>query len=208
MAVLGATSLTGCNSIPSFLGTGSKMVFRMATCPVSWTKDTTVNEGSLRVVNGSVSPGGGITWSQCFATRPFSASIQDGFDGCSVQQATTNLTLNQVNYAQTQTSSNAVSLAQMQPHLHQAIAGTPGTTSLRSVSSQGVASSLSSVSTGSYGQGGQHSHSVPSTQHSHPGPANRQHSHTISGSHGHTGNSGSVDFNLTYVDMIIAQKDA
>jgi hypothetical protein len=54
--------------------------------------------------------------------------------------------------------------------------------------------------------GGQHSHTVVS-QHTHPFPANSPHTHAISGAHDHTGNSGSVDFNLTYVDMIIATKD-
>jgi hypothetical protein len=183
------------------------MVFRMATTPVSWTKDTTVNTGSLRVVNGTVSPGGSLIWDQIFTTRPFGGAIGPAADGCSVGQATTNLTLTQVNSVQTSTSLNAVSVAQLGPHNHPVQASAAGTTNLRPFAIQGLAQSFQAVLTDAYGQGGQHSHTV-SSQHAHPGPGNRLHNHTISGDHGHTGNSGSVDFNLTYVDMIIASKDA
>ena len=209
MAVLGATSLTGCTSIPSFIGSGSKMVFRMATTPVSWTKDTTVNEGSLRVVNGSASPGGSITWSQCFATRPFSASVQPNTDGCSVQPATVTVTMTQSSATAASTGLSALLEAQINPHTHQCnthpasqVSLSPGTTPYYESRANTAFQSAGPTPAA----GGQHSHTVVS-QHTHPFPANSPHTHAISGAHDHTGNSGSVDFNLTYVDMIIATKD-
>jgi hypothetical protein len=41
MAVLGTTSLTGCNSIPDFIGTGSVTIFTQTAAPTSWTRVTT-----------------------------------------------------------------------------------------------------------------------------------------------------------------------
>ena len=57
MALLGVTSLTGCNSIPQFIAgtadvgaSASRTVFRMATSPVSWTKDTAAFDGMLKFI--------------------------------------------------------------------------------------------------------------------------------------------------------------
>jgi microcystin-dependent protein len=58
MAILGLTSLTGCNSIPDFIETGTPMVFHQTTAPTSWTKSTTHDNKALRVVNGTITTGG------------------------------------------------------------------------------------------------------------------------------------------------------
>lgn len=60
MAVLGATTLTGCNSIPDFLPTGSVTSFAQAAAPTSWTRVTTdsADNRMLRVV--STGSGGGV----------------------------------------------------------------------------------------------------------------------------------------------------
>lgn len=59
MAVLGATSLTGCNSIPGFIPAGSRAVWSQANAPTSWSRvgGDTENNRMLRVVSGS---GGGV----------------------------------------------------------------------------------------------------------------------------------------------------
>jgi hypothetical protein len=66
MAVLGATNLTGCNSIPDFIPTGTLTTFAQAAAPTSWTRNTTdtannrmlrvVSSGNGGVVGGSASP--------------------------------------------------------------------------------------------------------------------------------------------------------
>ena len=76
MAVLGSTNLTGCNSIPDFIGTGTLMLFEQSTAPTSWVKQTTHNNKTLRLVgpgNGGGS-GGSIAFSSAFSTVPISAS--------------------------------------------------------------------------------------------------------------------------------------
>jgi hypothetical protein len=71
MAVLGATTLTGCNSIPDFIGTGSIWVFHQTSAPTSWTKITTLDNRALRVTNGSVTDGGNNPFTATFAGRSF-----------------------------------------------------------------------------------------------------------------------------------------
>ena len=69
MAVLGSTSLTGCNSIPDFIAAGSLMFFQSTTAPTGWTKQTTHNDKTLRVVSGPAVPGGSNSFSSTFTTR-------------------------------------------------------------------------------------------------------------------------------------------
>ncbi len=69
MAVLGSTTLTGCNSIPDFIAAGSLMFFQSTTAPTGWTKQTTHNDKTLRVVSGPAVPGGTNSFSSTFTTR-------------------------------------------------------------------------------------------------------------------------------------------
>ncbi len=61
MAVLGATTLTGCNSIPDFLPTGSVTTFAQAAAPTSWTRvtDDSANNRMLRVISSGAGGGTG-----------------------------------------------------------------------------------------------------------------------------------------------------
>jgi hypothetical protein len=60
MALLGLTTLTGCNSIPDFIGTGSVMTYVQASAPVNWTRITSdiADNRMLRVINSG--NGGGV----------------------------------------------------------------------------------------------------------------------------------------------------
>ena len=75
MAVLGSTTLTGCNSIPDFIGTGFLMLFQQTSAPTGWTKQTTHNDKALRVVSGTVSPGGTYSFSAVFTNRTFGGTV-------------------------------------------------------------------------------------------------------------------------------------
>jgi hypothetical protein len=77
MAVLGATNLTGCNSIPDFIAGGTLALFKQTTAPTSWVKQTTHNNKTLRVVSGAAGSGGVTAFSSVFpsaATVPISDS--------------------------------------------------------------------------------------------------------------------------------------
>jgi hypothetical protein len=69
MAVLGATNLTGCNSIPDFIAGGSLVTFQQTAAPTSWTKQTSHDNKALRVVSGTASSGGSTAFTSVFASR-------------------------------------------------------------------------------------------------------------------------------------------
>ena len=75
MAVLGSTSLTGCNSIPDFIATSSLMLFQQSTAPTNWTKQTTHDNKALRVVTGTATPGGSTAFTSVFASRTPAGSV-------------------------------------------------------------------------------------------------------------------------------------
>jgi hypothetical protein len=77
MAILGATTLTGCNSIPDFIATSTASAFQQTNAPTSWTKDTGINESTLRVVNGTASSGGTANFSAVFTTRTVGGSVDN-----------------------------------------------------------------------------------------------------------------------------------
>ena len=60
MALLGATNLTGCNSIPDFIAAGSIMTYIQASAPTNWTRVTsdTADNRMLRVISSG--NGGGV----------------------------------------------------------------------------------------------------------------------------------------------------
>lgn len=72
MAVLGATSLTGCNSIPDFIAGGSLVTFQQTSAPTSWTKQTSHDNKALRVVSGVAGSGGSTVFTSVFTSRSIS----------------------------------------------------------------------------------------------------------------------------------------
>lgn len=75
MAVLGSTTLTGCNSIPDFIAAGSLMLFQQTSAPTGWTKQTTHDNKALRVVTGTATPGGSTAFTSVFASRTPAGSV-------------------------------------------------------------------------------------------------------------------------------------
>lgn len=69
MAQLTSDSLLDCDSIPDFIGTGTTMKFHSSTAPTSWTKVTTYDDESLRVVSGTASVGGNTVFSSVFTPK-------------------------------------------------------------------------------------------------------------------------------------------
>lgn len=213
MALLGATSLTGCNSIPQFIAgtadvgaSASRTVFRMATSPVSWTKDTTAFDGTLRITNGaSLSPGGSSNFPVVFTTAaPLSVTLVQNAVALSVTQAAAfpDATSTAADGSGT-TDATTVSLAQLSGHGHPYIGPAPGNLNA-GTTVQNITTAQATISSGSYGFGGSHTHNWGS--HTHALGTISQHTHTISGQHSHTVTS-TQNFNVNYVDMIISIKD-
>ena len=88
MAVLGSTSLTGCNSIPDFIAAGSLMLFQQTSAPTGWTKQTTHDNKALRVVTGTATPGGSTAFTSVFASRTPAGSVSVSVSGGTVNNTT------------------------------------------------------------------------------------------------------------------------
>ena len=216
MALLGATSLTGCNSIPQFIAgvadvgaSASRTIFRMATSPVSWTKDTAAFDGMLRITNAaSLSPGGSLNFPAVFTSSvPLTVTLNQNAIGLTVntQTAFPGFVLNTGN-ADTPASTGAtVSEPQITSHVHDYIS--PQSSFLSPNTTANHASPAQSVSNFSpAGQGQSHNHGTQPHDHpllnGQPGP----HGHSISGQHAHTVTS-TQNFSVNYVDIIVSIKD-
>jgi hypothetical protein len=182
MAVLGSTSLTGCNSIPDFIAAGSLMLFQQTSAPTSWTKDTTShNNKALRVVTGTASPGGSTAFTTVFASRTPTGTISASTNDVTVGGTVGNHTL---------------TTPEIPSHLHAitfptgpAPSGPPNALAV----SAGAVGTQGSRNTNNTGGGGAHAHPFSASSHQHTVTA------TFSGT--------ALDFAVQYVDIIIASKN-
>jgi hypothetical protein len=221
MAQLTADSLLDCNFIPDFIPANTRAIFNNSSAPTSWTKDTSShNNKALRVTTASsVSPAGSLTFTQVFpaTNKPVSGTLSPSpTSGVSVNQvAVGSLTSGQIN-AITQSplsiQNATLQTAQIIAHGHQA-QRFPGQDQIGSQATEpGVAitgRNLNTRTTGNPPGPTSHNHSVPGgTQHAH-GLTSTQHAHPITnvGAHTHPVTTTSQDFNILYVDIIIAVKN-
>lgn len=205
MATLQGSALINCSYIPSFIPSGTYMLFDSTNAPTGWTKNTTHNDKALRLVSGSVTTGG----SSSFSTVLSSAR----------SLATPGTDAKQTGY-QLAPSPQGITIGTVTPPVTiGSVATTPGThthsytknsTSLKSTF-QGVPRTTSSPGTGASsnptGGGGQHGHGPMSgSPHSHT--LTSDHNHTISESpHAHGVSFSSQPFAVSYRDVILASKD-
>lgn len=210
MAILQGTSLIDCLYIPDFIASGTKMVFENSNAPTSWTKDTTYNNATLRIVNGSVGNGGSTAFETVLtfrATEGTVSSIQSGVT-LGTTLLTNHLTVNPLNATGTVTSSAAVT----PPHVHQY------TISDENFRTPGAAPRFNRIvnpTSGTAGAGGQHTHTWGPSPHIHTVPIVAPqnpfftHGHSITEtSHNHQNQiSAGQDFSVYYRDVILATKD-
>jgi hypothetical protein len=228
MSLLGATSLTGCSSIPDFIASGTMMLFQQTASPTSWTKSTTHDNKSLRVVNGTASSGGTSAFSAVFASRSLTGSIGQTTAGGSVSSSSGQIA------AGGSVSSSSGQIAAGGSLSGGSVGGTTLTTNqipshTHSYNSVSFGSGLApgsfvtgsgALTTGATGGSNSHTHpfSTPSfsgTQHAHPVSSSfsgTQHDHPVSSSfsgtqHDHPVSLTNLDFDVQYVDVIFASKD-
>jgi hypothetical protein len=151
MAVLGATTLTGCNSIPAFIAGGSLMLFQQTAAPTSWTKQTTHNNKALRVVSGTATPGGTTAFTTVFASRTPAGTISG-----STGQIAAGGTVNNTTLATPQIPSHA----HPQGCTNSGLAGPASPSYFTSTGAQN--------NTGNAGGNGAHNHPFSGSQHNHP----------------------------------------
>jgi len=202
MSLLGATSLTGCSSIPDFIASGTMMLFQQTASPTSWTKSTTHDNKSLRVVNGTASSGGTSAFSAVFASRSLTGSIGQTTAGGSVSSSSGQIaaggSLSGGSVGGTTLTTNQIP---SHTHSYNSVSFGSGLAPGSFVTGSGA------LTTGATGGSNSHTHpfSTPSfsgTQHAHPVSSSfsgTQHDHPVS--------LTNLDFDVQYVDVIFASKD-
>jgi hypothetical protein len=175
---------------------GTALLFQQTSAPTGWTKSTTHDNKSLRVVSGAASSGGTVDFTTAFASKSVTGT----------------------------NSSYALTTADIPSHTH-SFSGTTGTVSADhnhgfSVSGNtnlvttfpAGASALHGAQSGNNFNGSQITFNGSGTT----GGASANHTHTYSGTTGGTGSGGghthtftgtAINLAVQYVDVIIATKD-
>lgn len=221
MAVLSLDTLTGCSSIPSFLGGTSDTpanpsitIFHNTSAPTNWTKNTSasINDIALRVIGGAegvvVSTGGTSPFTTVFKVRTDAATTSPSpvgsltpspsgyFNGLDTG-TNSPIVIDDATLSETQIPSHA------HTHLKHPGVAAPATTAPGGGSAASAAQSPQT--TGSGGGPGVHGHTINSP-HIHP-LVDPDHTHPFTGgAHTHTF-SFNQNFNVHYVDVILATKD-
>jgi len=212
MAILGSTSLTGCNFIPDFIASGSRMIFEQTSSPTSWTKDTSFsNPLALRIVTGTLSPGGTQSFNTILTTRAVpitigTAPLSSSLSSVSETYSTVSRTL--------ASGTSASALADLPSHSHgYSLDDQRQMQTINTPRQQYMTSPRSTENSQPTGQSGQHSHSVTFGFHSHQlrvSPTSNAfppHNHTLSLDHSHSTIDASENFSVNYRDVIIATKN-
>ena len=177
MAVLGSTSLTGCNSIPAFIAAGTVAIFRQSSAPSSWTKDTSNhNNKCLRCVTGSASSGGNVAFTSAFAQKGVSGNVS------------TNVSSN----VSVSVGNHTLSINQIPSHSHPS-----GSQS----GAQGTFSVNTPRANAPFRTGGNTGNNGSNQAHNHPSSAN------VSSNASSNFSGSSIDLRVQYVDVIQCSKN-
>jgi len=156
---------------------GTSMLFQQSAAPTGWTKQTTHNDKSLRLVTGSVGTGGSVAFSTAMATPTSNLAVAAGNLAVSMSGNISDTTL---------------SVNQIPSHSHSIDLRAAQTTGSNVGGKVNVGDpNPANTNTGNTGGGGSHNHG-------------HNLSGSMSGA---PALSGSVAINVQYVDFIIANKD-
>ena len=178
LPAINGSNLTGLAAFPS----GTKMIFNQASAPTGWTKVTNnVDNRALRVVSGSGGgTGGSVGFTTAFGDKSISATASSENTGGTVAGHT--LTESEM------PSHDHVAFRTFRHQSSPNLGYGAGWTGLSWYSRSFEATSDARMTT-STGGGGSHTHGF------------------TGGAHNHTISVGNVDLRVSYIDVIVAQKD-
>jgi hypothetical protein len=189
---------------------GTLMLFQQTAAPTGWTKQTTHNDKTLRVVSGAAGSGGSTAFTSVFASRTptGSVSVSGSNSGGSIANTTVTGSVSGSNSGGG-VSNTTLSTSEMPSHGH-----TINEISIDAPGPCGATQftggySCTRVSTAAAGGSGAHGHGFTNPSWSGSVSMNA-HSHTFtnpswSGSASFSG--ASMDFAVQYVDLIIASRN-
>jgi len=220
MATLTDNSLDNCTSIPEFIPAGTRMVFCSNTAPPSWTKTTDHSNKALRLVTGTVSPGGSTLFETVFPVfqKPVAGSINPAQSAATVQGETISAPVMNIVVANAYPTINPqqeiLPTAQLAIHNHPYVRHDRNQTN--SAPQTGPLTMIKSATepfqTSNTGGGGGHNHSwpgpAPTIQHDHTTSAS-SHTHGVTYQpHSHGFTTTAQDFQIKYVDVIVCSKNS
>ena len=186
-ALQGLQSLVGQLTAPS----GTRMLFQQSAAPTGWTIDTSHNDKALRVVSGSTSTGGSVAFSSAFTSHTPAGSVSTTISG--------------------NTGYHTLTTAQLPAHRHFIAANITGNAlgnlTASNSARRGGHQELTSNNSEDYHLGGAGSNDATIGRTSSVG-SNSGHRHSISGTFAGTFSGTAINLSVSYVDVIIAQKDA
>jgi hypothetical protein len=207
-ATLPAVSGANLTGIAAFAA-GTLMLFQQTAAPTGWTKQTTHNDKSLRVVSGNASSGGTTAFTSVFASRTpgGSVSVSGSNSGGSIANTTATGSVSGSNSGGS-VSGYTLSTSEIPSHTHSYFNN--GSQYDNPYNVGGSRYQLyQAATTGATGGSGSHAHGFTNPSWSGSISINA-HNHTFtnptwSGSASFTGSS--MDFAVQYVDLIIASKN-
>ena len=172
--------------------TGTAVLFQQTAAPTGWTKVTTQNDKALRVVSGTAGTGGSVAFTTAFASQTPSYTPSNGT--LSVTAGTLSVTS-----VSGPVGATTLSTAQMPSHTHTVgIPNLPDPCRSGQVITNSFSQGNLTVTSGSTGGGGSHTHSFS-------GSGSIGGSPSLSGTVG--GSVGAINLAVQYVDVIIATID-
>ena len=202
---LSGYGITDATSIPA----GTAMLFVQTTAPTGWTKSTSHDNKTLRVVSGTASSGGTSAFTTVFASRTPTGSVGSSFSSGSAASTTATGT---VSVSGGSVSATTLDATQIPSHQHAQVGNYTQSTTHSHAWGSGAAEgpnpsngpATNMGNTGATGGGGSHTHSFTTPTASFTGTA---HSHTVSGTVSSSFSGSAMDFAVQYVDVIIATKN-
>ena len=192
LAVTGALSCASItvNGVAGIFPSGTRMLFQQDSAPTGWTKQTDNDDKALRVVSGSVSTGGSVAFSTAFASHTPAGSVATSVSGT--------------------VAGRSLTQAQIPSHRHFVSANITGNSlgNLTASNSmrRGGHQELASNNSEDYHLGGAGTTDATVGRTSATG-SGQSHDHGWSGSASSTFSGTAIDLSVSYVDVIVAQKD-
>ena len=158
---------------------GTRMLFQQTAAPTGWTKETSHNDKTLRVVSGTVTTGGSNAFTSAFSNITPSGSVSTSISGT--------------------VANHTLTIAQMPAHNHS------GVVQQREDFNPTTGSTTQSPLGFGDTRGGARASASPLTINNTGG--GQGHNHGFSGSATSTFTGNAINLDVQYVDIIIAQKD-
>lgn len=179
--------------IVSGVPSGTRMLFQQTAAPTGWTKDTSINNRALRVTDSSVTTGGTVSFSNIFTARAVSGTV--GNHTLTVAEMP-------AHGHGTQQTAHSHGLTN-RGHRHNVDAAREGSTEVDGSPDQTtVAKNAQRVTGQGYVQGGGPHYSINDNS-----IQIGVNSNGSSNAHNHGFTATDLDFDLRYIDVIIASKN-